>query len=379
MKELLEKRNDMLDKLDAILAKAKEEKRAFDEAELKEVASMKEEIRKIDESIKLEEEVRAFSKVEIKKPEQRSAEEIRAEEVSKEERAFLDYIEGRATGGLTTSGQSGVTIPLSVANKIVDKVVNMSNILSKVTTWNVSGDLSIPSYDFTAHVTGYVTEMTAISATNGAFTNITLKNNIIGTLSLLSRSMINRSDVDVLSYVVEAIAKNVAYFIEGELLAGAGGAGKLNGLAQISAGQIQTALTTGVIDSAELVKLKLKLPQIYQNTCEFIMNPSTLAYIQGLKASTGQFLMGTDLSQDGRYQLLGRPVNVSDKMPAMGAGNLEIFLGDFSGLHVKMTKAVSMDVLREKYADQYAYGITAFLECDSAIVEPQKIVAFKGL
>ena len=67
MKELIEKRNAMLDELDVILNKAKEEKRAFDETELKKVAELKEEIRKIDESIKLEEEVRGLEKKEIKK------------------------------------------------------------------------------------------------------------------------------------------------------------------------------------------------------------------------------------------------------------------------------------------------------------------------
>jgi HK97 family phage major capsid protein len=130
MKELLEKRNTMLDELDSILNKAKEEKRAFDDAELKKVADLKEEIRKIDESIKLEEEVRGMTKVEIKKPETRSAEEIRAEVVAKEERAFVEYIKGIDTRALSASGQ-GVVIPQTIANRIIDTVKNMSPILAK--------------------------------------------------------------------------------------------------------------------------------------------------------------------------------------------------------------------------------------------------------
>jgi HK97 family phage major capsid protein len=138
MKELIEKRNTMLDELDGILAKAKEEKRAFDEAELKKVSDLKEEIRKIDESIKLEEEVRGLEKKEIKKPETRTAEEIHAEVITKEERAFVDYVKGVDTRALSASGQ-GVVIPLTIANRIIDTVKNLSPILSKATIWDVKG------------------------------------------------------------------------------------------------------------------------------------------------------------------------------------------------------------------------------------------------
>jgi HK97 family phage major capsid protein len=379
MPTLLEKRNTLLDEMNGILDKAKAESRAINEDENGRFDAIKAEISGIDATLAKEEEARSFEKTKIVKPGQ-TEEEKRALEIEKEERAFLDYLrEGRATGGLAVAGQNGITIPLSVSQKIVDKVVNMSNLISKVTVVNTNGDLSVPVTDFTQITAGYITEFTTITNSNGAFTNIVLKNQIIGALSLIGRSMINRADFDVLGYVVNQVAKALAYFIEGELIKGTGGAGKLNGLAQIAVGQQLTGATTLVIDSAELVKLQLKLPQVYQGSAEWLMHPNTLAYIQSLKASTGQFLMGNTLSEDGRYTLLGRPVNLSDQCPQIGAGALEIFFGDFSGLWVKMTKNVEMDVLREKYADQYAYGITAFLECDSAIVEPQKIVAYKGL
>jgi HK97 family phage major capsid protein len=379
MKALIEQRNEKLDKLDAILEKAQGETRAFSEEEMKEVEGLKAEISAIDKSIKLQEESRGLEKMEIKNPEVRSAEEIRAEEVAKEERAFLDYLkEGRATGGLAVAGQNGVTIPLSISSKIVEKVVNMSNLIQKVTVVNTTGDLSVPVTDFTQITAGYITEFATITNSNSAFSNIVLKNNIIGVLSLVGRSMLNRADFDVLNYVVNQVATALVYFIEGELIKGTGGAGKLNGLAQIGAGQVLTGATTLVIDSAELVNLQMKLPQQYIGSAEWLMHPNTLAQIQSLKSTTGQFLMGNTLSEDGKYMLLGRPVNLSDQMPQIGVNALEIYFGDFTGLWVKMTKNVEFDVLREKYADVYAYGITAFMEMDSSIVEAQKIVAYKG-
>jgi HK97 family phage major capsid protein len=384
MKVLIEKRNAMLDKLDSILAKAKEEKRAFDEAELKEVADLKEEIRKIDESIKLEEEVRGLEKKEIKAPEQRSAEEIRAEVITKEERAFVEYIKGIDTRALSSSGQ-GVVIPLSIANRIIDTVKNMSPILSKATIWDVSGDLIIPSYDYTQHVpAGYYTELATMTAQSANFGSVKLGNTIVAALALISKSLINRTDVDIVPFIVNEIAKAVAYFLEKELLVNANGsvgngATKLGGLANST--QSLTGATTMVITPQELIKTQLLVAQVYQQDCAWIMHPNTLGYIQGLTAGAGNnmLIMGNTLSQDAPYTLLGKPVYVSDQMPQMGVGANEIFYGDFSGLHVKLTQGVQMQVLNERFADQYAVGVVAVVECDSAIVEPRKIAKYVGL
>jgi HK97 family phage major capsid protein len=381
MKELIEKRNAMLDELDSILSKAKEEKRAFDETELKKVTDLKEEIRKIDESIKLEEEVRGLEKKEVKTPEVRTAEEIRAEVITKEERAFVDYVKGVDTRALSASGQ-GVVIPLTIANRIIDQVKNLSPILSMATIWDVSGDLIVPSYDYTQHVpAGYYTELATMTAQSTNFGSVKLGNTIVASLALISKSLINRTDVDIVPFIVNEIAKAIAYFLEKELLVNANGsvgngATKLGGLA--NATQVVNGATTLVIDTAELVKVQLTLPQAYQAGAAWIMHPQTLAYIQSLKSTTGQFLMGNALSEDGKYTLLGKPVYVSDNMAQIGVAANEIFYGDFSGLHIKLTQGVQMQVLNERFADQYAVGVVAVLEMDSCIVEQQKIVKYVG-
>jgi HK97 family phage major capsid protein len=65
-------------------------------------------------------------------------------------------------------------------------------------------------------------------------------------------------------------------------------------------------------------------------------------------------------------------------MPQIGVNALQIFYGDFSGLAVKMTKNVELQVLNERFADQYAIGVLGSVELDSLIAEPQKIVCYKG-
>lgn len=379
MKELVEKRNDLITEMEGLVEKVKTETRAFDDAEISRMDEIKKEIGNIDATLKLEEESRGLEKMVEVKP-VKSEEEVRMEVVTKEERAFVDFIKGD-TRALTTAGQNGVTIPLTIANKIVDKVVNLSPILSKATVYNVIGDLVIPAYDYTTHIpSGYYTELATITAQNGSFTGVTLKNNIIVSLALVSKSLVNRTDIDVVPFIVNEIAKAMAHFLEKELVAGVGGAGKLNGLAQIGAGQVTTGATTLVITPQELINLKMKVPQALQGGAAWLMHPETLSYIQGLTGGSGSnlLLMGNNLAEDGGFTLLGKPVYLSDNMTKIGVNALEIFYGDFSGIAVKMTKNVELQVLVERFADQYSYGVLASVECDSSIVDTQKIVAYKG-
>jgi HK97 family phage major capsid protein len=72
--------------------------------------------------------------------------------------------------------------------------------------------------------------------------------------------------------------------------------------------------------------------------------------------------------------VLGYPVEVSDNMKEIGAGNDVVYLGDYSGLALKQRDdAIEMEVLREKYATQHALGINAWVEFDAKVENRQKI------
>lgn len=382
-KALTEQRNDLVTEMEGIVNTAKAETRAFSDEESSRFEAIKTEIAKIDKTLKAEEEARSFgTALTVKVPQ---TEEQRAKEkIEKEERAFVDLVRNIASEERATlsAGSQGVIIPQTIANRIIDTVKNMSPILSKATIWDVSGDLIIPSYDYTQHVpAGYYTELATMAGQAANFGSIKLSNTIVASLALISKSLINRTDVDIVPFVVNEVAKAMAYFLEKELLNNANssvgsGATKLGGLANASLSL--NGATTMVIDSAELVSLQLKVPQVYQPNCAWIMHPNTLGYIQSLKSTTGKFLMGNTLSEGGLFTLLGKPVYVSDQMPVMGVGAKEIFYGDLSGLHVKMTQGLQMQVLNERFADQYAIGVVAAVECDAAIVEPQKVAVYVG-
>jgi HK97 family phage major capsid protein len=374
MKTLIEKRNALLDEMDAIVNKAQQETRAFSEEENSRFEAIKSEIAGIDKTLAAAEEARKLDKVIIKDPEQRSAEEVRKMEIEKEERAFVEFVrEGRATN--LPQGTNGVIIPKTISNRIVDKVKNLSPVLSKATIYEVEGALSIPVYDFTQHTTAYQgAEFTALTASAGTFTSVDLNGFVIGSLALISKKLVNNSQIDVLPFIINEISKSIANFLENELVAGPGT--NMKGLAQNAT--TYNGATTLVITPQELIAMKAKVPQVYQET-GWIMHSDTLAYLQGLTAGAGNntLLFGNDLSRDGGLTLLGKPVYVSDNMPKYTTVNAKsIHYGDFSGLSVKITKGVEMQVLMEKYADQYAVGCVAWAEIDSNITEPQKLITY---
>ena len=64
-------------------------------------------------------------------------------------------------------------------------------------------------------------------------------------------------------------------------------------------------------------------------------------------------------------------------MPEVEAGKIVVYYGDMSGLATKFSEDINIEVLREKYATQHAYGIVGWLEFDSKIENPQKISAIQ--
>lgn len=63
---------------------------------------------------------------------------------------------------------------------------------------------------------------------------------------------------------------------------------------------------------------------------------------------------------------------ISNQVPAG-----TIFYGDFSGLYVNLLNDIEVSVLKEKYADLFAYGVLGFVQLDAKVVETQKIAAIK--
>lgn len=381
-KGLKEKKNDLITRAEEVLNKAKEETRELTDAEAQELAEIRDNVRRIMKTLELKGEFdkmegAALEKEGLPKDETRE-DETRALE---EEKAFENYIRGavlneRADGTNLTPAQNsgGVLIPTTIANRIIKKVYDMSPILARSTKYNVKGKLELPYYDESkqAITVAWSEEFQELESNVGNFTNITLTGYLAGALSLISRSLINNSQFDIVGFVVDRMAYDIARFIENALL---NGSGNVTGLSTVS--NVVTAASSTAIEADELITVQGKVKDVFQGNAIWIMNEETRTEIRKLKSETGSYLMTEvyDIASPFKNMLLGKPVYVSDNMPKMAAGQRAIYYGDMTGLATKFSEDINIEVLREYYATRHAIGVVGWLEFDSKIEDPQKIAA----
>lgn len=393
-KELLEKKNDLVTRAEETLNKAKAENRELTDAEMAELAEIRDNVRKIVKALDLDDFFDREGSVNGKKmapaseeengenPKEEMSEDTRAKcgQEVKETRAFEDFLRGRVTNERTnmTFDDNGAVVPTTIANRIIKKVYNICPILERSTKYNVKGTLELPYYDVdtTTITVAYKDEFSALTSSSGKFDSITLTGYLAGALTKISRSLINNSQFDIVAFVVDEMAYAIKRFIENELLNGTPGnppstPSKVLGLYGLT--NYITAASQTVITADEVVQLHDRVKDEFQDNAMWIMSPATRTALRLLKATTGYYLLNDDVSSPFGTTLLGKPVYVSDNMPDMAAGKNAIFYGDFRGLATKFSEELSIEVLREKYADEHAVGVIGWFEFDSKVEDAQKI------
>ncbi len=382
MKGLVEKKNDLITRAEEILADAEAKKRELTDDEAQELAEIRDDVRKIKAALKIADELHEEKK-ELKEEGEaldnaRATGKDDAEKKAKEEaevRAFDAYLRGRIEHKRDavelTKGANGAVIPTTIAKKIISKVYNICPILERSTKYNVKGKLVVPYYDEDTNsiTVSYANEFEDLTSNVGSFDKIELDGFLAGALTLVSRSLINNSDFNLVDFVVEKMAYAIKRFIEHELLIGT--SGKVTGLSTLTNGI--TAGSATAITADEVVQLHDKIKDDFQGNAIWIMSPATRTALRTLKSTTGYYLLNDDLSSPFGSTLLGKPVYVSDNMPDMGAGNVAIYYGDMRGLATKFSEDMEIEVLREKYATQHAVGVVGWLEFDSKVEDNQKI------
>lgn len=378
-KGLVEKKNDLITRAEAILNDAETNKRELTDDEAQELAEIRDDVRKIKEALKIHDELKE-EKQELKEEAAEDKAEAQAmkEAACKEEadrRAFEAYVRGVVLNERDavnmTKAANGAVIPTTIANKIIAMVYNICPILEKSTKYNVKGKLVVPYYDESTNsiTVDYADEFVELTSEVGAFNKIELDGFLAGTLTLISRSLINNAQFNIVDFIVERMAYAIKRFIEGELLNGT--ENKVAGLSGVT--KSITAAATSAITADEVVRLHDAIIDDFQANAIWIMSPATRTALRTLKSNTGYYLLNDDISTPFGSSLLGKPVYVSDNMPDMGAGKTAIYYGDMRGLATKFSEEMSIEVLREKYATQHAVGVVGWLEFDAKVEDAQKI------
>lgn len=376
LKGLNEKRDELLAEMEQLTNGVKLEKRAFTEEETGRFESLRAQVEGIDKTVEAIEKARSLQRTEPPKiPEIGMTKEGEGEtEEDLQVRAFANVIRNRADKNITKT-DNGAVIPKTIANKIIDKVKDISPLFRDAEKYNVKGIVSIPYVDEASDniKVAYAPEFTDLEAKDAKLMSIDLTGYLAGVLTKVSVSLINSADRDLVAWVISKMAAAVAEFMDKEILVGT--SGKITGLS--TATNVKTAKAADKITADELITLRNSLKSVYQSGAYWVMAPDTLTAVQKLKDNNGRYLFNEDIVEGFSGKILGKPVYTTDQAPAMAAGKNAIFyLNPAAGLAVKLVED-SVQVLREKYATQHAIGVVAWVEADAKVQNQQAVAVLK--
>ena len=378
LKKLKEQRAELIKQMNDMTAKAEIEERAFSDEDVTSFDDLEKQVAALDATIERVIKARSFEEAEPQS-EQNTENNDNQESIEQvEERAFENHIRNiivnRAeadTDGNLVAGAKGALIPTTIANKIITKVYDIAPILQRSTKYNIKGTLQIPfEKENSGYRMAYANEFDDLTSKNTSTDVIELTGYLAGTLSKISNSLINNSQFDIVNFVINSMAQDIARFLENELINGT--TGKVDGLNKGITQKITTAAPT-VITIDDIIKLKDKIKQAFQAQAVFVLNSSTLTALRLLKDANGRFLLQDDLTNDFGYSILGKPVYVSDNIEEIEAGKTVIYYGDLSGLATKFTEQMEIQVLRELFATQHATGVVAWVEFDAKVENAQAL------
>lgn len=379
LKELREKKAELVGQMSAILDKAEGESRAMTDDEVASFNDLKTQLDALNATIEAAETTLG----EQRKLETPVVEPAGGADAAQEAevRSFAGYIRGVMSGETRsdtnmTKGDNGAVIPSTIANKIVEQVRQLCPIVSMATTYRARGTLNIPYEDSASVITAdYLEEeFTSPDGTAQKLLSVSLGGYLIRALTKVSRSLLNNSDIELVGYVTRKVAEAMAVKLEREYLVGT--PGKISGIGQTVKKQL-TSAAAGKITGDDLIDLQESVPDVYQGAAVWIMHPKTRAMLRKLKDAEGRYMLNPDMTAKWGYTLLGKPVYTSEAMPEPANDALAVYYGDMSGLASKVSEDVNIQLLREMYAEQHALGVLAFVECDAKIENAQKIAALK--
>ena len=378
-KELIEKRNDLQSKMEEILNTAKVENREMNEEEIKNFDDTEKEIKNIDATL---DRMAKMNKMENRKVEDKKELTEEEKDIKNFATFIRNFVNGIQNDTNLTKGDNGVVVPKTIARKTIDKVNEISPLYASATKYNAKGTLAVPKYDDTTDdvTVAYATEFDELVSHSGKFATVELTGFLIGALTKISKSLLNNSDFNLTEYVINKMAEKFKLFYEGEMINGT--SSKISGIVgSYDSTNMKVALSNkSSVTADELIDIQETVPDAFQPNAYWIMNRDTRKKIRKLKDSDGNYILNRAFNEKWDYELLGKPVYCSEKVEKLGIASKPVILyGDFSGLAVKETEEMEIQILVEKFATQHAIGVCGYSELDAKVENTQKIaVAVSG-
>ena len=224
-----------------------------------------------------------------------------------------------------TSANNTAIQPTYIDNELVRRLEEVAPVFSKARMYqSTAGELKIPrEAESNLYECGFVGEDADVPEKAFSFDTISLKSVRVGAYVKVTQQLLNDVELDIVSYVVDMLARRLGATLDHHAIVGAGTAAShadLQGLATLTNAKDKVNEVTGAtafnadvfLDAIHAIHPSLL------NGAEFYMNRKTYNAVSKLKDSDGQYILKLEKSVDveePHYTVFGFRVNVTNDMP----------------------------------------------------------------
>lgn len=295
---------------------------------------------------------------------------IRVDSEDEYKRAFFEYIKsGNVRGNtvLSTSpdAQGGYLVPPTFVKKIQDElkkktiIRQLANIIRTQSLTNIPIGKGKPVF-------GWIDENGEFQQTDMSFGQISLGAHKLGGFIKLSEEFLRDSAVDIESYVLSALV-DASSALQEEAFLNGNGTKQPTGVLNATVGV--TTAKAKEVSTDELLDLMYSLKSSYRTNAVWLISDSLELVLRKLKDNDGQYIWQQAITAGAPNMLFGKPVYVSDYMPAVGANAKAAVFGDFSYYTIADRGSYEMLRLNEVFALNGQVGFRASARVDAKITD----------
>lgn len=397
LKALKEKRNALIQEMNALADTVDKEVRSFSKAELSRISEIKAEVAALDSTIESVKEVRSLAKVEDegkgekqhmelndKEFEIRGMEQFLRGQYGEERRALTDAntTKGVGTEG-GTAGQQGVTIPENVYGEIIELLGENAPVFEMARKFpSVTGNLKIAREDGQDDE-GFIGETLDATKLKPVLKAVTLKQKRVAAALQLTNQLVNDSAVDIVEYSTRRLSRSAAKAIERGILIGHKSGEDADDTFRPIIGDTNvlshTVAAVNELTVEEILDIYGTLNPAYLDGAAWIVSRAVFNKMLKLKDGDGSYLVFRTIVE-GRpgYTLLGCPVYVSDVLKDHATSQV-VFGNITEGYGMLIKKDMNLVAVTADTTQALAGGRLYVLDAymDGAVVNPNAIVVAK--
>ncbi len=230
-----------------------------------------------------------------------------------------EEIRATQTSALNTAIQ-----PTYIDNELVRRLEEVAPVFAKARMYqSTAGELKIPrEAESNLYECGFVGEDAEVPEKAFSFDTISLKSVRVGAYVKVTQQLLNDVELDIVSYVVDMLARRLGATLDHHAITGAGtktSHADLQGLVNLTNAEDGVNEVSGTALNADVLLDSIHaLHPSLLNGAEFYMNRKTYNAVSKLKDGDGQYILKLEKSvavEEPHYTVFGFRVNVTDDMP----------------------------------------------------------------